>query len=123
MMEKIYMDYGEFSLQVELLTTPAASKLVEILPQTIAVTRWGEELYGPLSEPLEVSTPVAAVSPGSIAYSEVGHYLCVFFGQQPAWPIELLGHIADPHRQKLREATADTIKVRRQHSNKGDGVK
>lgn len=107
----IQLHCGDFSLPIKLYNNEATEMLCSILPQRFEVTQWGEELYGPLSRPLVVSNPVAHLEPGSVAYSETGHYLCVFFGQQPAWPVELLGKIPDPEWKKLRGSNVRILQI------------
>jgi hypothetical protein len=45
---------------------------------------------------------VSTIPPGGIAYSRRGSYLCVFFGQDPAWPVDHVGQIeGDGWRQLI----------------------
>jgi hypothetical protein len=44
-----------------------------------------------------------SILPGGIAYSSTGNYLCIFFGQDPAWPVEYIGKIEDDQWKILNE--------------------
>ena len=43
------------------------------------------------------------IPPGGIAYTNNGNYVCIFFGQRPAWAVEHIGQIADDQWPRLRE--------------------
>ena len=68
-------------------------KLLDSLPLEGEATRWGDEVYfvTPVDAPAE--NPVAAVPSGSLAYWPPGKAFCVFFGQTPYSPVNLLGAI------------------------------
>ncbi|MFC1862725.1 cyclophilin-like family protein [Thermodesulfobacteriota bacterium] len=34
--------------------------------------------------------PVPDIPPGGIAYTNNGNFLCIFFGQTPAWSVEYI---------------------------------
>ena len=97
---------GHLELNGYLFDIEPARSLYKLLPVTIDATFWGQEFYGSLPEPLEDAGKhlQAKIKPGGIAYSEQGNYLCVFFGQTPAWPVDYLGHIAN--WQRLNEISS-----------------
>ena len=45
--------------------------------------------------------PVPDIPPGGIAYTSQGNYVCIFFGQRPAWAVEYIGQIMDDQWEKL----------------------
>ncbi|HOO70746.1 MAG TPA: cyclophilin-like fold protein [Spirochaetota bacterium] len=96
-MAAIKLDFGMFTCEAELFTTEPAAVLYRNLPRSIILEKWGNELYGPLGIELypEGYRPalVADIPPGGIAYSKKGNYLCIFFGQKPAWKVEHIGSI------------------------------
>ena len=104
----IILDFGSFELQADLFDHPIAHALLPLLPVSIPLTRWGGELYGPLPEDLGRHDPVPEIPPGGIAYSQTGSYLCVFFGQTPAWAVDYIGCIPGKHWQQL--LTCDHVK-------------
>jgi len=98
-MTKIILDFGQFSCNGELFDVPSAEILTKNLPHTISLEQWGNELYGPVGVELDngkSSRPklVSEIPPGGIAYSKRGNYLCIFFGQKPAWEVEEIGRIS-----------------------------
>ncbi len=92
---KIILDFGSNILEAELFDTPIAEKFAANLPYEVNLTQWGGELYGSISLDLGQDNPVAYIPAGGIAYTNKGNYVCIFFGQTPAWPVEYIGQIED----------------------------
>lgn len=113
MSRQIILDFGTFDLNTELFDLPICEALVKILPATVELTCWGGELYGPL--PLscnKMGKLIPAIPPGGIAYSYRGPYLCIFFGQTPAWPVELIGKIEGKEWEKLKGVEVDKVTIK-----------
>ena len=90
---KIELNFGSFALEAELFDTAIAERFAAKLPCRVNLTPWGEELYGSIGVDLGEENPVAEILPGGLAYTNKGHFFCVFFGQSPAWPVEHIGKI------------------------------
>ncbi len=90
-MKKIGLDFGKFSLEAELFDDPVADRLWQGLPCEVELERWGGELYGELPFECGTDDAVPEIPAGGIAYSKKGRYLCLFFGQTPAWPVDHIG--------------------------------
>ncbi len=109
----IELDFGTFKLEATLLNTPISERFAELLPYTIDLTRWGNEVYGPVGANLGKDAPVPELPEGGIAYTNKGNYVCIFFGQTPAWPVEHIGQITDNSWQKLlSETIPETVTIR-----------
>ena len=76
---------------IELFNHPIALKILQILPLTIDLTCWGNEAYGEIPLNTPSVSPQSTIPPGGIAFSEKGSYLCLFYGQTPAWPVDYIG--------------------------------
>jgi len=86
MPQPVVVEIEGVTLRGELLDTPPAQALARLLPLTVKLSRWGEEYYGDLGEPLgsfqgETQT---VMSVGDLAYWEPGNAFCIFFGPTPA---------------------------------------
>jgi len=101
MKNRIELDFGTFVLEAELFDTKIAKKFAEGLPYQVSLTHWGNEFYGSIDKDLGEENPVPDIPPGGIAYTSQGNYVCIFFGQRPAWAVEYIGQMMDDHWEKL----------------------
>lgn len=91
----IELDFGRFVCKATLFDTDIAKRFAENLPYKVTLMKWGDELYGPIGKNLGTENPAPNIPPGGIAYTHEGNYVCVFFGQTPAWPVEYIGQLTD----------------------------
>lgn len=101
----IELEFGSVVLGARLFDTNIGRKFLQKLPVTVDLMQWGEEFYGSIGADLGEERPVADIPPGGIAYTRNGNYVCIFFGQKPAWAVEHIGQIAGDQWQRLREIT------------------
>ena len=84
--ESITISIGASCFELSLYATAAARSLVQILPQEIRMSRWGDEYYGELSRRVrhdgDAERDVFEV--GEVALWPAGNALCIFFGPTPA---------------------------------------
>jgi hypothetical protein len=113
MPNKMILDFGAFELHAELFELPVCEAIINILPATVDLTAWGGELYGTL-ELADVKKGKLAdkIPAGGIAYSYRGAYLCIFFGQTPAWPVEHIGNIEGNEWERLKDARVDKVTIK-----------
>ena len=108
-LKKIILDFSTIRLKGTLNNTESAQVLYENLPLKIKLVQWGNELYGETGIIMHGRNLVPKLEAGSIAYSLKGTYLCVFYGQQPAWPVEVVGKIDGSEWEKLKDEDALTM--------------
>ena len=113
MKNRIVLDFGSFVLEAELFDTKIAGKFAEHLPYQVSLTHWGNELYGSIEnvlggKNLGEENPVPVIPPGGIAYTNQGNYVCIFFGQRPAWAVDYIGQIIDDQWETLVANPAQT---------------
>lgn len=99
----IVLDFGSMVLEADMFDSVVADEFVHNLPCTIPLQKWGDELYGPIGIDLGEETLVPAIPPGGIAYTNNGNYVCIFWGQTPAWPVEHIGQVRGDTWKKLIE--------------------
>ena len=112
----IQLDFGAFTADAILFDTPVGRSVWNALPVTVSLTGWGAELYGPIPGDHGESRPVPKIPSGGIAYSRTGSYLCLFFGQDPAWPVDHIGQIDGDQWKALLGAAPNSVTVSKRSS-------
>lgn len=75
----------------------SAKTFYDALPIEGSANRWGDEVYFDIGLSMPEENPQAEVAPGGIAYWPPGTAFCIFFGQTPYSPVNLLGALdGDP---------------------------
>ena len=107
---RIRTAFGELVVTAVLNESDTARRLWEALPFDSEAKRWGDEVY--FETPVEVGeeAPQADVPSGTVAYWPPGKALCLFFGQKPYSPVNVVGRIeGDP---EVLSAVGDGESVR-----------
>lgn len=99
----IVLDFGSLVLEADMFDSIVADGFIKNLPYTTALQKWGSELYGSIGIDLGEEKPVSTIPSGGIAYTNNGNYVCIFWGQTPAWPVEYIGQIKGETWKKLVE--------------------
>ena len=84
----------QLPLRARIFDTPTGQAFKASLPyQVPSLNAYGDEVYGGWKVTLPSTKPQPMIPPGGLAYSAQGNYLCVFFGQAPAWPVVSLAEV------------------------------
>ena len=88
---RILIDAAAVDLTVELNHSATATALWSALPLESPAQTWGAEVYFsvPLDCPLDDAQ--ATVPSGAVGYWPPGRAVCLFFGQQPVSPVNIIG--------------------------------
>jgi len=88
---RILIEEAAIELAGELNASSTATALWDALPLESVAQTWGEEVYFsvPLSCPLDDAQ--ATVPSGAVGYWPPGRAVCLFFGQQPVSPVNVIG--------------------------------
>ena len=97
-MTSIRITLGRVVVTATLNDSRTAGLVADALPIESKAQLWGDEVY--FSIPLEVGEENAQddVPSGTVAYWPAGKALCLFFGQKPYSPVNVVGEIdGDPN--------------------------
>jgi uncharacterized protein len=112
-MTRVRITIGTTVVTAALDASKTAALLAEALPIAARASRWGDEVYFDTPVAAAPENPQASVPSGTVAYWPPGQALCLFFGQTPYSPVNVVGTIdGDP---KVLSATKDgeTVTVER----------
>jgi len=68
-----------------------AALLRDALPLESPAQTWGSEVYFSVPVKTGGEDPQATVAPGAVGYWPPGQAVCLFFGQQPVSPVNVVG--------------------------------
>ena len=90
-MTQIRIQSDAVTMTATLNDSETARKLLDVLPLEGAASRWGKEVYFRI--PMETGEEDAKpeVPSGTVAYWPPGCALCLFFGQTPYSPVNVVG--------------------------------
>ena len=108
---RIAITAGEVCAEVLLNSSATARKLLDILPVKSAAHVWGDEIYFEIPMHAEPEDPQASVPPGTVAFWPEGDCLCVFFGQKPYSPVNVVGATAGNPADFSRVREGDAVRV------------
>jgi len=112
-MRRIKVKAESVEMTAKLNDTATAAAIWDALPIESRANRWGAEVY--FSTPLELDeeNPQASVPSGTVAYWPPGQALCLFFGQKPASPVNLVGELEGDATQFKKVRSGEKIIVER----------
>lgn len=85
------------ALTATLNDSATATEIWEALSIESAAQTWGAEVYFTVPVQRAGEDPQATVEPGAVGYWPPGSAVCLFFGQQPVSPVNVVGAIdGDP---------------------------
>jgi hypothetical protein len=88
---RILIEEADVELVAELNESSTAGALWDALPLESATQTWGAEVYFSVPVRSGPEDPQATVTSGAVGYWPPGSAVCLFFGQQPVSPVNLIG--------------------------------
>jgi hypothetical protein len=95
---RIRISIGELAVTAALNDSNTARILLKAIPFGSEARRWGNEVYFEIPVEARDEDAQPQVPPGTVAYWPPGKALCLFFGQQPYSPVNVIGQLdGDPN--------------------------
>ena len=109
--EKIRIVCKDIAMTATLNDSKTSAELLKGLPMVSSAQRWGDEVYFSIPLKTEPEDAQAKVPSGTIAYWPDGPAFCIFFGQTPYSPVNVLGTV-DGDASAFRKVTnGDAIRI------------
>ena len=70
-----------------------ARKVAQALPIRADGITWGDEIYFEIPVAADLEDPTPSVPSGTLAYWPEGRAFCIFFGQTPYSPVNVIGRL------------------------------
>jgi len=99
------------SMTADLNDTETANKLWDTLPVSSPAQRWGMEAYFEVPVEHGEDDAKATVPSGAIAYWPSGKCFCIFFGQTPYSPVNVLGTLDGRPEEWDKVKAGETVTI------------
>jgi hypothetical protein len=111
MAQSIRIIAGEVEGTGTLNDSETADRIWEVLPISAEARTWGDEVYFPIPVDAAAQDAHEDVPSGTLAYWPPGKCFCIFFGQRPASPVNVVGELDGDAQQwsAVREGAAIRI--------------
>jgi len=108
---KVRLSAGKVSMLGELNDSDTANAIRAALPIQAPARAWGQEVYFPIPVTRDEDNAQDAVPSGTLAYWPPGKCFCIFYGQRPASPVNVVGRLlgAPDEWAKVKEGTEVSI--------------
>jgi len=90
-----------------------ADAIWEKLPIQSTAQRWGDEVYFRIPVKAKAENPQATAPSGAVAYWPPGSAFCIFFGQTPYSPVNIVGQIEGDAQVFAAVAEGEKISLER----------
>ncbi len=112
-MNRVRITLGDIVVTVTLDASNTARLLEEAMPFESTAQRWGDEVY--FQTPVEAGeeNAQAEVPSGTVAYWPPGKALCLFFGQKPYSPVNVVGQVEGDATVLAGVKDGDAVRVER----------
>ncbi len=112
-MAKIRIKADQVDMTATLNDTSTAARIVAALPITSAARLWGDEVYFDIPVHAEEDDAQAEVPSGTVAFWPPGECFCIFFGQTPASPVNVVGTLDGDPAEFAKVQPGETITLER----------
>ena len=110
-MARIRVTAGSVTVTAALNDSKTAGMILAALPFEASARVWGDEVYFDTPVTAAEEDPQPAVPFGAVAYWSPGKALCLFFGQTPCSPVNVVGAVEGDASALKGVRSGDPVKV------------
>jgi hypothetical protein len=110
-MARIRIVTDKVTMTATLNESESAKKFHQALPIEGGANRWGQEIYFDIGLAMGEENPQAQVPSGAIGYWPPGTAFCIFFGQTPYSPVNVLGTLDGDPKEFARVQSGEAVKL------------
>ena len=110
-MTRIQISLGDVVVTAKLNDSKTAALLERALPFESKAQLWGDEVYFAIPVEADEENAQAEVPSGTVAYWPPGKALCLFFGQKPYSPVNVVGQLEGDHRALTKVKDGEAVRV------------
>jgi hypothetical protein len=110
-MSRIRITLGNIAVEATLNDTKTAQLIRDALPFESSGKLWGDEVYFDIPVTAPEEDPQADVPSGTVAYWPPGKALCLFFGQTPYSPVNVVGQLDGDPDELAGVRDGDAVRV------------
>ncbi|MEW6354916.1 MAG: cyclophilin-like fold protein [Planctomycetota bacterium] len=111
MPHKIKITAGPVAMTAQMNDCETAKKIWEALPIESSAKTWGREVYFDIPVDMPAQDAKPKVPSGSIAFWPDGSCFCIFFGQTPYSPVNVLGRVDGDEKEFAKVKDGDAVKI------------
>ncbi|MBM4043084.1 MAG: hypothetical protein FJ290_31730 [Planctomycetes bacterium] len=112
-MARILIRAGEVETTATLNETATAREILAALPIESRAQLWGKEVYFEIPVHVDPDDAQAKVPSGTVAFWPDGDCLCLFYGQTPASPVNVVGTLDGDPNELAKVKSGEAIRVER----------
>ncbi len=112
-MARILIKAKKVEMAAGLNESATAKKLWETLPIESRARLWGKEVYFEVPIHMDADDAQAKVPSGTVAFWPDGDCLCLFYGQTPASPVNIVGTLEGDPDELAKIRSGEAVRVER----------
>ncbi len=110
-MARIHIRAGKVETAATLNESATARKILAALPIKSRARLWGKEVYFEIPVHMDPDDAQAKVPSGTVAFWPDGDCLCLFYGQTPASPVNVVGTLDGDPNELAKVKSGEAIHI------------
>jgi len=108
---RILVKAKKVQMTAQLNDSPTARALWDALPIESIARLWGKEVYFEIPVHRDPDNAQASVPSGTVAFWPDGDCLCLFYGQTPASPVNVVGMLDGDPNELAKVRSGEALRV------------